>query len=54
MPLIYSLSMHWSFPFWIDVFESIHFGFIYPNFLSGCTLSLKEAAEKEPFNHQHH
>lgn len=49
MPLIWSLSMHWSFPFWLAVFVSIHFGFTSPNFLSGCTLSLKRRQQKKSF-----
>lgn len=54
MPLICSWSMHWSFPFWLAVFLTIHFGFTSSNFLSGCTLFLKRMQQKkEPFNHQH-
>lgn len=47
MPLIHSLSMHWSFPFWLAVFVSAHFGFTCPNFLSGCTLPLKRRQQKK-------
>lgn len=49
MPLIHSLSMHWGFPFWLAGFVSIHLGFTRPNFLSGCTLSLKRRQKKKSF-----
>lgn len=47
MPLIHSLTMHWSFPVWLAGFVNTHFGFTCPNFLSGCTLSLKRRQQKK-------